>query len=82
MVENLGGVAAYEGRPADAARLIGAADRAREELGTSLPEGEKVAYDRYLAAAKEALGPEAFVAAWAEGRALTLEVAADYALTR
>lgn len=82
VIENLGGVAAYDGRPDDAARLIGAADRAREELGTPLPEGEKVAYNRYLAAAKEALGPEGFVAAWHEGRSMTLEQAADYALTR
>jgi predicted ATPase len=82
VIENLGGVAAYAGRPADAARLIGAADRAREELGTPLPEGEKVAYNRYVAAAKEALGDEGFRAAWAEGRDMTLEEAADYALTR
>src|SRR3712207_5323590 len=76
VIENLGGVAAYGGRPKDAARLIGAADRAREELGTPLPEGEKVAYNRYLAAAREALGDAAFAAAWAEGRAMTLEEAA------
>jgi non-specific serine/threonine protein kinase len=82
VIENLGGVAAYDGRPADAARLIGAADRAREELGTPLPEGEKVAYNRYLAAAKDALGPEGFDAAWAEGRALTLEEAVAHALAR
>lgn len=82
VIENLGGVAAYDGRPAQAARLIGAADRAREELGTPLPEAEKVAYNRYLAAAKEALGAAAFAAAWEEGRALTLEEAADLALRR
>ena len=82
VIENLGGVAAYDGRPADAARLIGAADRAREELGTPLPEGEKVAYNRYVAAAKEVLGPEAFAAAWDEGRRMTLEEAADFALSR
>lgn len=82
VIENLGGVAAYDGRPDLAARLIGAADRAREELGTPLPEGEKVAYNRYVAAAKDALGPEAFAAAWAEGRALTLEEATELALAR
>ncbi|MDQ3952443.1 MAG: DUF4062 domain-containing protein [Actinomycetota bacterium] len=82
VVENLGGVAAYAGRPQDAARLIGAADRAREELGTPLPEGEKVAYNRYLAAAKDALGEEGFTAAWAEGRAMSLREAVDFALNR
>ncbi|HEX2293935.1 MAG TPA: tetratricopeptide repeat protein [Actinomycetota bacterium] len=82
VIENLGGVAAYAGSPVDAARLIGAADRAREELGTPLPDAEKVAYNRYLAAAQEALGDEAFARAWAEGRAMTLEEAADYALRR
>lgn len=82
VIENLGGVAAYSGSPADAARLIGAADRAREEMGTPLPEGEKVAYNRYLAAAKEALGDHDFAAAWADGRELTLEEAARLALKR
>lgn len=81
VIENLGGMAAYDGRPEDAARLIGAADRAREELGTPLPEGEKVAYNRYLAAAKDALGEGGFAAAWAEGRALSVEEAAAYALS-
>lgn len=49
-------------------------------MGTPLPEGEEVAYNRYLAAAKEALG--ALAARSAEGQALTLEEAAGYALTR
>lgn len=80
VIENLGGVAAYAGRPEDAARLIGAADRAREVMRTPLPEGEKVAYNQYLAAAKEALGGERFAAAWAEGRELKLEEAARLAV--
>ncbi|HEX2058123.1 MAG TPA: tetratricopeptide repeat protein [Actinomycetota bacterium] len=82
VIENLGGVAAYAGRPEDAARLIGAADRGREELGTPLPEGEKVAYNRYLAAAKDALGDDAFAAAWEEGRSMSLREAADLGLNR
>jgi non-specific serine/threonine protein kinase len=82
VIENLGGVAAYGGWPEDAARLVGAADRAREEMGTPLPEGEKIAYNRYVAEARNALGEEAFATAWEEGRAMTLEEAAGYASRR
>lgn len=82
LIENLGGVAAYAGRPDEATRLYGAADKLREELNAPLPAGEKVAYDRYVNAAREALGDEAFAALWDEGRLLSSDEAVDYALGR
>ncbi|HEV2755449.1 MAG TPA: DUF4062 domain-containing protein [Actinomycetota bacterium] len=82
VIENLGGVAAYSDRPDQATRLYGAADKLREDLNAPLPPGEKVAYDRYVNAAREALGDETFAALWDEGRSMSLEEAVDYALGR
>jgi tetratricopeptide (TPR) repeat protein len=63
-----------------AARLFGAAEAARDALGTPLFPVDRPEYDRSVAAARGALGEEAFVAAWAEGRALELEQAVASAL--
>jgi predicted ATPase len=69
------GVCAAVGEPRQAARLFGAAS-------TVADESRRLAWvDRYFgaddpAAARQALGDEAFAAAWAEGRAITLEDAA------
>ncbi|MDQ3915964.1 MAG: DUF4062 domain-containing protein [Actinomycetota bacterium] len=82
VIENLGGVAAYAGRPDEATRLYGAADKLREDLNAPLPAGEKVAYDRYVGAAREALGDETFAARWAQGRSMSPDEAVDYALGR
>jgi predicted ATPase/class 3 adenylate cyclase/Tfp pilus assembly protein PilF len=63
-----------------AARLWGAAQSLREAIGTPpLPE-ERKEDERDQAAVREALGEAAFAAAWAEGRAMTLEQAIEYAL--
>jgi hypothetical protein len=69
------------GRHAEATRLFGAAIALRELLGTPLPAGEKVRYERFVAIAKDALGDEAFRAAWDEGLAMEHERAVDYALS-
>ena len=45
-----------------------------------LPLGDKPLYDRHLAQARAALDRLAFDAAWAEGRAMTLDEAVEYAL--
>jgi predicted ATPase len=82
VIENLGGVAAYAGRAEQAARLFGAADQLRDDLNAPLPPGEQVAYNRYVAEAREALGDEAFERLRSEGRAMSLEEAVDFALGR
>ena len=82
VIENLGGVAAYAGRPDEAARLFGAADQLRDDLNAPLPPGEQVAYNRYVAEARQALGDGAFEGLRAEGRAMSLEEAVDLALGR
>jgi non-specific serine/threonine protein kinase len=66
-----------------AARIWGATERSRAELGTPLPPNERSGYDRYVAAARIASGDDAaFDSAWQEGRCLTLDQAIDLALAK
>jgi hypothetical protein len=61
-------------------RLLGAALTLREAAGKPPQPGWRSACDQLILAARGALTEEAFAAAWAEGRALTLEEAVAYAL--
>lgn len=72
-LEGLADVVAMQGEPAWAARLWGVAEAMREAMGTPLPPVDLTAYKRAVSAAHTQLGEEAFAAAWAEGRAMTLE---------
>ena len=69
-----------EGQPERAVALWGAAEALREAIGSPLPSNERQEYDRTLAAVREALGEEAFAAAWQQGRAMPIEQAITYAL--
>ncbi|MBX5492985.1 MAG: adenylate/guanylate cyclase domain-containing protein [Chloroflexi bacterium] len=76
-----GEAASAAGQPRRAARLFGAAEAALERMGSQLwPPFFLLGHERYVAAAREHLGEEAFAAAWAEGRALSWEQAIAYAL--
>lgn len=79
-LESLAGVALAAGHPERAARLLGAAEALRETIGASLLPFERPVRERDAAAARAALGDEAFAAAKAEGRAMTLEQAVEQAL--
>ena len=76
-LEGLARVAAAQGRPERAARLCGAAAALREELGAfhSPLAARRAEHDRTVAAARAALGEEAFESAWAKGYALPLDEA-------
>jgi tetratricopeptide (TPR) repeat protein len=63
-----------------AAHLLAAATVQRETKGTPAPPPERVDDDRLVAAARAALGEEAFAAAWAEGRSMSLGEAVQFAL--
>ena len=66
-----------------AARIWGATERSRAEIGTPLPPCERSGYDRCVAAARIASGDDAaFDSAWQEGRGLTLDQAIDLALAK
>jgi predicted ATPase/class 3 adenylate cyclase len=63
-----------------AAVLLGAAGRVREVMHLPPQPNEGALVADSLAAARAALGEEAFAAAWAEGRSLTLDEAVALAL--
>jgi predicted ATPase/DNA-binding CsgD family transcriptional regulator len=76
----LAGVAAANGQALRAARLLGAAD-ARAEAGATYEDAaDSLFNERTSSSAIALLGEAAFTAARAEGRAMTFEQAADYAL--
>jgi tetratricopeptide (TPR) repeat protein len=79
-LESLGRVSQAMGDPARAARLLGAAEAMRESTGEVMPPVERADHHRAVAAARAALGDEAFAAAWAEGRAMSMEEGLAYAL--
>jgi predicted ATPase/DNA-binding SARP family transcriptional activator/DNA-binding CsgD family transcriptional regulator len=63
-----------------AARLWGAAEVGREATGIALPPGDWMLHEPYLASARSRLGKEAWEEALSEGRAMSLDKAAEYAL--
>ncbi len=74
-------VASAQHQAERAAVLFAAAAALRETIGVVPPRFDRDERDACLAAARLALGDTAFSAAWAKGRALTLEQAVAYALT-
>jgi DNA-binding CsgD family transcriptional regulator len=68
-------VAVDQGHARQAAYLWGAASAVRDAVHALLPPSYQADHAPYLAKLRTALGEEAFAAAWAEGRALTLEQA-------
>jgi hypothetical protein len=72
----LAAVAAAQGQPLKAARLLGAAAVLHEASANP----QRLDHDRQAADLRAALGEAAFAAAWAEGRAMPLEAAVSLAL--
>jgi predicted ATPase len=68
--------------PKRAATILGVAARLREEMGLALAAHEEREHQRVAAAARAALGEEAFDQAWREGGAMDLEEAVHYTLNR
>ena len=80
-LECLAKVAVGTDAPARAARLWGTAERVREEIGQAMLLNHRPSYNRAVAAARTALGDDAFALAWREGREMTLEEAVRHALS-
>jgi predicted ATPase/DNA-binding XRE family transcriptional regulator len=74
-LEGLARVAVAQGKMERAAWLIGAAAALREDRGWPLPPVKRAEHERTVATAHEALGEEAFEAAWVRGHSLPLEEA-------
>jgi predicted ATPase/DNA-binding CsgD family transcriptional regulator/transcriptional regulator with XRE-family HTH domain len=72
-VEELASIAGLMRRPEQAARLFGAAEGLREVVGAPLTAWQRERHEGSVAAARAALGGPAYAAAWAAGRALSLE---------
>jgi tetratricopeptide (TPR) repeat protein len=68
-LERLAVVEAMAGDPQRAARLLGAASRAREPIGRPMDPWDQADWDRAVSAVQAALGSDAFAELWFEGRA-------------
>jgi non-specific serine/threonine protein kinase len=79
-LSNMAMVLVAAGSPERAARLFGAADSARAVVGSTVKEPERSIFNRYVRQSQDALGAEAFAAAWNAGRALGLEDAVAEAM--
>ncbi len=81
-IVGLAGVAASQGWPIRAARLWGIAEGMSETYGTQFPPAVRslIDYEGRVAAVRSQLDEAAWTAAWAEGRAMSPEQAAEYAL--
>jgi len=66
-------VANMQGRPQQAAWLLGASAALGDEMGTPLTPIARADHDHASATAREALGEEAFEAAWDDGHTTPLE---------
>ena len=76
-LQEVGALLVAVGEPAVAAELLGASERHRRELGTSL--WDSADWDRTVATVRDALGPD-FLHMWDRGTQLQLERAVDIAL--
>jgi tetratricopeptide (TPR) repeat protein len=76
----LAAVVCAQGQLQRAAQLFGAAEATRGLIGAPLPPSERPCYERLVTAVRTQLDKETFAAAWAAGRALSLEQAIAYAL--
>jgi non-specific serine/threonine protein kinase len=79
-LEGFARVASATGHHQRAARLFGAAEVLRETLGHHRSPADQAYHDERVASTRAALGDAAFDAALAEGQAMTLEQAIEYAL--
>ena len=80
-LEIMAGGAGAQGRAQRAARLWGAAEALREEIGVLLQPEDRRVLDPYLEAARSSLGEVAWQVTLSEGRAMTPEQAIEYSLT-
>jgi hypothetical protein len=72
-------VLARDQQPAHAARLFGAGEVLRDEVGAAIWPSRRLTYDQSQAMVRDALGEAEFAHAWAHGRAMTPDGAVRYA---
>jgi predicted ATPase/DNA-binding SARP family transcriptional activator len=79
-LENFASLAVVQGDVRRAARLWGAAERLRQEIGSPMPPLWQARYERFVAVAKRHLDEVSFSASWREGQRMGLDEAVSYAL--
>ena len=79
-LECLAYIAAAGGLAERAAKLFGAAEALRQSIGTTMTAYERREYDAAVAQLRAGVDAATLEAAWARGRALTLDEAVTYAL--
>ena len=79
VLECLAALAAEGGNHRDAARLFGAANRIRQEIGAVRFKIYDADYEQTVTAIRDAVGEQGFDSAWAEGAGLSLNEAIAYA---
>ena len=77
---DLAGVWAAQGQPERAARLFGAAEALSDQTHATMYKVQRLAYERDVARGAAQLDPATWQAAWAEGRAMSLDDACALAL--
>ena len=80
-LEGLACVAGVKGEAERAAKLFGVAEALSEAVGSQRVPEEDALREPYLAAAHARLDEASWRAAWAEGRAMSMERATEYALS-
>lgn len=78
-IEALAGVAGAIGEALRGAMLLGAAEALREKIQSPVAPVSRCEYERDLARIRDQLNSRSFAAAWAKGRAMTLEQAVELA---
>jgi len=79
-LESVGFLAVARGDFPTAARMLGAADALREQVGASMLYIERVEYDRHLEQLRESIDPATLESEWSAGRSMSMEEAIEMAL--
>jgi predicted ATPase/DNA-binding CsgD family transcriptional regulator len=78
--EGLASLALIQGQAGKTARLFGWADAARDSIQNTRPSLEQADIDQQINTIIEMIGEEAYVGAYAEGQAMTMEQAIAYSI--
>jgi predicted ATPase/DNA-binding SARP family transcriptional activator/Flp pilus assembly protein TadD len=72
-LEGMAALFSRQKQPANAAKLYGAAEKLRDQIGAPIPASDQTYYERMKTEVRAQLGESAFNIAWARGQAMTLK---------
>ena len=75
-------IAKAQEQPERAAKLFGTAEALREKINIAMTPQERTEYYREIADLRANMDEKSFVSLWAEGRAMTMEQAFEFALEK